>query len=965
VPERWATIERLYHEALGRAESERAAFLARECRGDDALRLEVQSLLTRAASAESFLETPAALAGTPAIGQPSPPVLTGLRLGVYEVQVPLGAGGMGVVYRALDTNLNRPVAIKFLSDELADPGARRRFQREAQTASSLNHPHILTVHDAGEFEGRQYLVMEFVDGGTLRDWEKSATRGWRQTVELLTGVADGLAAAHQAGIVHRDIKPENILITKSGYAKLADFGLAKLHEAATAEDAARTVTETRTRAGVIVGTAAYMSPEQALGQPLDARSDIFSFGVVLHEALAGQRPFTGASDLELLHAIIHGPAGPLPTDVPLPLRMIVEKALEKDPADRFQSMRDMVVDLRRVARRSAEAPPGLAATPRSKRVRRSLAALVAIVVLAIAIALFVSRFRQPAEPARREYTQLTNFADSAVWPALSPDGRMLAYIRASTVGGPGQIYVKLLPDGEPVQITHDNMKKTEPKFSADGTRIGYTIFATPEAHALPSEDNQLLDTWIVPVLGGQPRLLLSNASGLTWMQARNAIAGSPPSVLFSEFTGRGGQMSIVSSTESRTGLRTVYLPPVTGMAHRSYLSPDWKQVLVVEMDRGWLPCRLTPFDSSSPGKPVGPAPAQCTRAAWSPDGKWMYFSANTGGGFHIWRQRFPDGMPEQVTFGVTEEEGIEFAPDGRSFVTSIGTSQSTVWVHDSRGDRQMTSEGYAFLPSISPDGKKLYYLVRTGGARNFVTGGLWVADRESGERRQLLPDFQMRHYTISADGQRVVFVAADEKGGTPVWLASLNSGTTPRRLTTIDGRVAYFGAPGEVVFDGEENAATFTYRIKEDGSELEKMLPTPNLSVFGVSPDGRWVSAETPTRFGATMVYPAGGGSPTPVCGGCSPPQGPDIVPARLRWTPDGRFLYLKFAASTYAIPLQPGQMLPPIPSSGFRSKEVVAALPGARLISEQENVYPGPDPSVYAFVRVSTQRNVYRVPVP
>ena len=153
-------------------------------------------------------------------------------------------------------------------------------------------------------------------------------------------------------------------------------------------------------------------------------------------------------------------------------------------------------------------------------------------------------------------------------------------------------------------------------------------------------------------------------------------------------------------------------------------------------------------------------------------------------GIHIWRQRFPDGTPEQVTFGVTEEEGIHFAPDGRSFVTSIGTSQSTVWVHDSRGDRQITSEGFAFLPSISPDGKKLYYLVRAGGARNLVSGGLWVADLESGQRQRLLPDFLMQHYTISADGQRVVFVAADDTGRTPVWLASLDGRTAPRQLTT-------------------------------------------------------------------------------------------------------------------------------------------------------------------------------------
>ena len=402
-PERWRQIERLYHSALERPSREREAFLESECRGDEDLRLEVQALLSRAASAENFPDRPAAADAAQMVSQPAAPILTDLRLGVYVVQAPLGAGGMGVVYRALDTNLNRPVAIKFLSDELANPAARRRFQREAQTASSLNHPHILTVHDAGEFEGRQYLVTELVDGGTLRDWTQGARRGWRQTIELLTGVADGLAAAHQAGILHRDIKPENILITKSGYAKLADFGLAKLHEGATSDDATRTVTETRTRPGIIVGTVAYMSPEQALGQPLDARSDIFSFGVVLYEVLAGQRPFIGASDPDVLHAIIHRPAGPLPEAVPLPVRMVVEKALEKDPADRFQSMRDMVVDLRRVVRQSAEAPPGLAATPRSKRARHWLATVAAlVVVLATVGALFVSRFRQPAEPARRE-----------------------------------------------------------------------------------------------------------------------------------------------------------------------------------------------------------------------------------------------------------------------------------------------------------------------------------------------------------------------------------------------------------------------------------------------------------------------------------------------------------------------------------------------------------------------------------
>ena len=244
------------------------------------------------------------------------------------------------MFRAVDTKLHRPVAIKFLSDDLADAAARRRFQREAQMASSLNHPHILTVYDVGEFEGRQYLVTEFVDGGTLKDWIRRQPRSWEDVAQLLTGVADGLATAHQAGILHRDIKPDNILVTTSGYAKLADFGLAKLEMT---RGAAPDAHEDQTRKGMIVGTIAYMSPEQASGQPLDARSDLFSFGVVLYEMLAGQRPFRAATNLELLEQVIHAKPAPLSDQIPEPLRALVTKALEKNPADRYSSMRELVV----------------------------------------------------------------------------------------------------------------------------------------------------------------------------------------------------------------------------------------------------------------------------------------------------------------------------------------------------------------------------------------------------------------------------------------------------------------------------------------------------------------------------------------------------------------------------------------------------------------------------------------------
>jgi serine/threonine protein kinase len=282
----------------------------------------------------------------------------GVQIGAFRIERVLGHGGMGTVYLAVDTKLNRRVAIKLLSDDLADAAARRRFQREAQMASSLNHPHILTVHDVGEFDGRQYLVTEFVDGGTLRDWAIAEKRSWRQILDLLTGVADGLAAAHGAGILHRDIKPANILVAQNGYAKLADFGLAKLAEAS---EAAAPDADDSTRPGLIVGTVAYMSPEQASGKRIDARSDVFSFGVVLYELLAGKRPFSGASDLEVLKTIVEVAPKSLPDEIPIALRIAVEKALEKYPADRYQSMRDLVVDLRRAVRQKIAEPTGIAA----------------------------------------------------------------------------------------------------------------------------------------------------------------------------------------------------------------------------------------------------------------------------------------------------------------------------------------------------------------------------------------------------------------------------------------------------------------------------------------------------------------------------------------------------------------------------------------------------------------------------
>jgi serine/threonine protein kinase/Tol biopolymer transport system component len=951
--QRWQQIEDLYNAVLARPAEERSALLDR---ADPEVRREVELML---AQEGSLLDHPAWEGATAAtVTQGVPHSLAGR----YELEGQLGEGGMGVVYRALDTKLNRPVAIKFLSNEFADAAARHRFQREAQTASSLNHPHILTVYDAGDFEGRQYLVTEFVDGGTLKTWSRSEKRTWRQTVELLTGVADGLAVAHAAGILHRDVKPDNILISQSGYAKLADFGLAKLAEGA-GTDLTRTLTEGRTRPGVIIGTIPYMSPEQAAGKPVDARSDIFSFGVLLYEMLGGRRPFTGNTDLQVLQAILHAPAEPLGEDVPPSLRSALEKALEKEPAERYQSMRDLVVDLRRAMRQTVveSAPTAVRSEKPSRRSWRWIGAgwikmgAAALLVIAGIAGWLLLRSKSPDAAAGLEYKQLTDFADSAVGPALSPDGRMLAFIRSDNpFEGPGEVYVKLLPDGAPVQVTHDGLWKEGPVvFSPDGSRIAFTNGGSGG------------DTWTAPVLGGEPARLVARSSGLSWIET---LPGQPR-VMFSSMPGEGIHMGIFESTESRSELRTVYMPAgENGMAHRSFLSPDRRNVLIVEMDLGaWQPCRVVPFDGGSPGTRVGPQPAQCTYAAWSPDGKWMYLSANTGNGYHIWRQRYPSGTPEQLTSGATEEEGVSFAPDGRSFVTSVGSSQSTLWVHDAQGDRQITSEGFAFLPSFSGDGKTLYYLQRSGASRRFVSGELWAVSLETGRSTRLLPDYLTEHYSVSRDGKRVVFLSVDESGHSQLWIAPLDASSSPRRLASTEyADRALFDPHGGVLFTGGERGVSYLYHVNDDGTGLQKLLPGQINFLYAISPDGKAVAVWA--ENGSVEVDAVDGSSQTLICQHCGTAgeENRGVTPALVSWSPDQKFLYLHAPRTrqTYAVPLPAGQLVPTLPPAGLKRLPDAANLSGAKAFPEPRT-YGGSDPSVYAYPRVTTHRNIYRIPVP
>jgi Tol biopolymer transport system component/predicted Ser/Thr protein kinase len=891
--------------------------------------------------------------------------MIGQTLGHYRIDSKLGEGGMGVVYRAFDTHLDRAVAIKVLRPEAtASPDRKRRFVQEAKSASALNHPGIVHIYDidsANLPDGpTDFIAMEFVPGKTLDQYIGKSGLSPKDALKYGIQIADALARAHAAGIVHRDLKPANIIVADDGRVKLLDFGLAKLTEVidgdpegATATMAARE--NPQTEEGAILGTVAYMSPEQAEGRKVDGRSDIFSFGSVLYEMVTGRRAFEGTNKISTLAAILHTEpkaASEISASVPTELDKIIARCLRKDPERRAQGIADIKLALEELkqesesGRLSGQVGAATDVRPPAQPPRRFVAITAGFVALVVATAGLASwLLKRPASaPGRPEWVQITNLPDSAVQPALSPDGRMLTFIRGpSSFTTTGQVYVKMLPSGEPVQLTRDNRTKMSPVFSPDGSRIAYSVEGAP------------WDMWAVPVLGGEPRLWLPNASGLVWFDKTK--------LLFSEIKDQRLHMAIVTSDESRAGSRDLFVPPhERGMAHRSYPSPDGKWMLLVEMnERGFIVrCRLASLDGSSAAQQVGPPAGQCTFAAWSPDGEWMYFSSDSGGAFHTWRQRFPDGQPEQITSGPTEEQGLAMAPDGRSFITAVGSTQSSVWLHDGGGDRQVSLEGYAFAPKFTPDEKRLLYQVRKGTASE-----LWVAELDSGRSEPLLPGIvvalagtagSLPGYDISPDGRQVVMASPDNGGKLRLWLAPLDRRSPPRQIPNVEGGQPVFGASGEIFFHSLEGTSAFLYRVREDGGGLRKAIDLSIVGIMGFSPDRNWLVLGSRGGF---VIFAVDGGAPLQ-----TRMQGRTL----LRWSGDGKNLFvhrtLTSRDKTYVFPLTPGRPLPESFIDGLPSEQAIVKLPGVRVIASTD-VAPGRTADTYAFTRESVQRNLYRIPVP
>jgi Tol biopolymer transport system component len=916
-PDRWQQVAALYGEALELPATNRTAFVRERCGDDQALRGEVESLLS-VANKPGLLDFPIA----PEEFKPS-----AVLAGRFRIVRLIGRGGMGEVYQAEDLQMGGYVALKTIRpDLLHNPQSTELFKREIQLAKKVTNPNVCRIYDVGfhpsssDPDAKMFLTMELLEGRTLSSRIKSGPMSTAEALPLIEQMADALGAAHRAGIVHRDFKSGNVMLALHAAgtrAVVMDFGLAR-----TAAQSQSAHTNAATETLGAVGTPEYMAPEQLTGGAITPATDIYAFGIVIYEMVTGSRPFQGQTPFDVAIRRLHEtPPSPRQLAPGLEARWetTILRCLSRQPEERFQDTSEVLLAL---SGKGAIRP-----APGQRVWSLAIAGSLAILVLLAAVLLLRSS-KRAAKPV--EWQQLTNFSDAATDPALSPDGHMLAFkLGGSWFMNAGQIYVKVLPDGQPARLTDDSFAKMTPAFSPDGSRVAYSV-RRPDAHDW--------ETWEASVLpgDGEPRQMLANAEGLTWIDKQH--------ILFSEESVRA--MSVVTSTESRTASRNVYAPQAKWMAHFSALSPNRKQVLIEEMEPGsdFRPCRLAPFDGSSKGRLVGPVPGHCIAAAWSPDGKWMYFSARRENDkFHLWRQRAEGGEPEQITSGPTQEEGLAVAPDGKSIVASVGVDQAAVWIHDANGERQISGEGNAGLPQFAPDGKRVYYL---------ATGDLWVTELASGRAQRVLPGLAVAQYALSPEGKAIAYTTADGS----LWYGSLDRATPPRMLAPR-GRRPQFSRSGDIVFRITKYSAL--YRIHPDGTGIHELPWNPGLEVVTsfLSPDEEWSTRVFDN--GPTIAHPRNGGGAIPICERCY-----------VGWSSDGKFFWITLRplsgqnAMTGLIPLKNKSLLPPLPPEGVRTRADLMKIPGVQVVSS-ELVSPAPDGSGYAFMKQESRWNLYRIALP
>jgi eukaryotic-like serine/threonine-protein kinase len=856
----------------------------------------------------------------------------GVTLAHYRVLSALGAGGMGEVYEARDERLDRAVALKVLPQEFVQNEERvRRFILEAKSASGLNHPHIVTIYDIGQADpGQQdaatpatagkpvhYIAMELVRGLTLRDKIHGDKASLKELIRWLAQIAEGMAKAHAAGIVHRDLKPENVMISNDGFAKILDFGLAKLTEGKASIEGGGSMTAVRnTHQGAVMGTVGYMSPEQVQGRVVDARSDIFSFGCMLYEATTRQRAFEADSQIETMHQIINAapvPVAELNPDTPAELRKMIRRCLAKDPEKRYQSMKDLSLELFDMVEEfdelststpsrssSGSGSVGAIAPP-----RRSWT-LITTVVLLLAALVVVSTLllRQQAPSAtpgvKATFTQLTDFSGPESQPALSPDGQYLAYVaRPSPETNDRDIFLLRVGGRNPINLTAGTPEVDEqPAFSPDGQSIAFRSGRGGGG------------IFVMGATGESVRRISDFGFNPSW-------SPDGKKVVVSTETG--------NNPRARTTVATLWVIDVqsrqkTKIYEGDAVGPRWsphgQRIAFWGLPTRELGQRDIMTIAAEGGKAllVTDDPPLDWSPAWAPDGKSLYFASDRGGSMNIWRVPIDESTGEvrgalaAVTTPSAWSGDLAIAQNVGRIAYAASNTQLNIHritidpttLQAQGGDVPVTSGSTQFVePSISPDGSTI--VMRTSAGQE----DLYIVKPDGSGLRKITDDpAKDRNPTWSPDGTRIVFYS-DRSGRYELWSIDVE-GSDLQQITNTSGRTVWFpewSPDGKKILTFNE-ISSFVFDVSGvlPIAESETLPPIEKDVSFGASswsPDGKWLAGlamrdgvQTPGFW----IYSIDSKSYTKVA------ELGDGSFNRPAWTPDGRHIIVSSGGGLFAV---------------------------------------------------------------